>query len=185
MTRAEQARRGFDPNAGMVHMVAPSRDLHHTDDHIIKDLYEDSNKGVLGLLAKRRGPFRNETGRSRIMSRSAHVVIRKRNTQLEITIKRGATSSELNNLHAKLGAHARSKPHAILFFVTRGRKKIGKLLEIDLSELMRMIDIELLRKKTIGLLLIDSVHGGPMHKPHIHGGRFTRHTYAQNTIHHI
>ena len=184
MTRAEQARRGFDPNAGMVHMVAPSRDLHHTDDHIIKDLYEDSNKGVTNLLAKQRGPFRNEKGRSRIMSRSAHVAIRKRNTQLEITIKRGATVSELNNLHAKLGAHARSVPHAMLFLVTRGRQKIGKLMEIDFRELMNMIDVELLRKKTIGLLLVGDLQGGPMHKPHIHRGHFTRNTYNANTIHH-
>ena len=112
------------------------------------------------------------------------MVIRKRNTQLEITIKRGATVRELNNLHAKLGAHARSVPHAMLFLVTRGRQKIGKLMEIDFRELMNMIDVELLRKKTIGLLLIGSIHGGPMHKPHIHRGQFTRHTYNDNTIHH-
>ena len=184
MSKMEQARRGFDPNAGMVHMVMPSQDLVHTDAHIMKDLYEDSNKGVTNLLAKQRGPFRNEKGRSRIMSRSAHVAIRKRNTQLEITIKRGATVSELNNLHAKLGAHARSVPHAMLFLVTRGRQKIGKLMEIDFRELMNMIDVELLRKKTIGLLLVGDLQGGPMHKPHIHRGHFTRNTYNANTIHH-
>ena len=70
LSRVEQARRGFDPNFGMVHLVNASSDLLHSDDHVLKDMYEDANKGVTTLLGKRTGPFRKEKGRSRIMSRS-------------------------------------------------------------------------------------------------------------------
>ena len=185
LSRVEQARRGFDPNAGMVHLVNASSSLLHTDDHVIKDLYEDSNKGVTHLLSKRTGPFRKEKGRSRVMSRSAHVVIRKRRMQLEITIKRGVTSEELNNLHAKLGAHSRTGPLAILFLVSRGRKKLGTLADIDLRELVLLIESMLSTKKQIGLLLFDSQHGGVMHKPNVHSSRFSRNTYSANTINHV
>ena len=60
LSRVEQARRGFDPNAGMVHLVNASSSLLHTDDHVIKDLYEDSNKGVTHLLSKRTGLSKGE-----------------------------------------------------------------------------------------------------------------------------
>jgi hypothetical protein len=105
--------------------------------------------------------------------------------QLEMTIKRGVTSEELNNLHAKLGAHARTGPLAILFLVARGRKKLGALQDIDLRELLLLLESELTKKKQIGLLLFDSHHGGVMHKPHVHSGMFTRNTYRDNTIHHV
>ena len=52
----------------MVHMVDMDMNLLHTDDHILKDLYEDSNKGMSGLMSARRGPFRGEKGRSRVLS---------------------------------------------------------------------------------------------------------------------
>ena len=185
LSPAEQARRGFDPNMGAVHMVNASSDLLHNDEHILRDIFEDSNMGVTNLLSKRRGPFRNEKGRSRVMSRSAHVLIRKRRMQLEITIKRGVTSEELNNLHAKLGAHSRSGPLAILFLVARSRKKLGTLRDIDLRELIALIEEQLAKKKQIGLLLFDSHHGGIMHKPHVHSGKFSRSTYESNTIHHV
>ena len=184
LTRAEQARRGFDPNAGMVHMVVPNQNLLHTDDHVMKDIYEDSNQGVNHLLKKRSGPFRNEKGASRIMSRSAHVIIRKRGIQLEITIKRGVTLVELNNLQAKLHAHGHRSPQSMLFFVTTGRKKIGTLIQIDMQALMDMIHTKLMHRKTVGLLLIGTQNTGPMYKPHIHGGKFTRHSYSGDTIHH-
>jgi hypothetical protein len=147
-------------------------------------LFEDSNMGMTNLMSKRSGPFRKETGRSRIMSRSAHVTIRKRRMQLEITVKRGVTSEELNNLHAKLGAHARAGPLAMLFIIARGRKKLGALEDIDFRQLLFLIEDELSRKKTVGLLLLDSHHGGPMHKPGVHTSSFSRHTYTGNTIHH-
>ena len=185
LTPAEQARRGFDPNMGVVHLVNASSDLLHDDEHILRDLHEDSNMGVTSLLSKRSGPFRKEKGRSRVMSRSAHVLIRKRRMQLEITIKRGVTSEELNNLHAKLGAHSRSGPLAILFLVARSRKKLGTLRDIDLRELMLLIEEQLAKKKQIGLLLFDSHHGGVMHNPHVHSGKFSRSTYRDNTIHHV
>jgi hypothetical protein len=185
LTRVEQVRRGFDPRAGMVHMVGMDTNLLHTDDHMLKDVYEDSNKGMSGLMGARRGPFRGEKGRSRILSRSAHVTMRKRQNQVEITIRRGVTTEEINSIHAKLGAHTRKSPLAIIFLVARSKKKIGSLRDIDLTKLMFLIQETLVTKKQIGILLVDNHHGGVLHRPHIHTGKFTRSTYNPDTIHHI
>ena len=111
--------------------------------------------------------------------------MRKRQNQIEITIKRGVTTEEINNIHAKLGAHTRKSPLAIIFLVARSKKKIGSLRDIDLTKLMFLIQESLVTKKQIGILLVDNHHGGVMHRPHIHTGKFTRSTYTADTIHHI
>jgi len=185
--RLEQGVRGYDPNAGMVHLVNPSFGLLHTDDHFMKDIHEDSNQGARAVQAARKGPFRNETGRSRVMSRSAHVLIRKRRKQIEITVRRAATEQELHALHAKLGMHFRTSSSCIVFLVERGqRKSLGPLGDMNLLKLMELIRQRLMAQRgTIGILLVDDHHGGAMHNPRIHRGRFTRGHYKGDSINHI
>ena len=68
------------------------------------------------VLSKRRGPFRNESGSSRDMSKSAHVEIRKRRMQLEITIRRHISSHELDVL---VGGERLAKLLPYAYMITR------------------------------------------------------------------
>ena len=178
VSRAEQGLRGYG------HLVTPSRGLLKDDDHFIKDLFEDSNRGQREVLSKRRGPFRNEKGPSRIMSRSANVLIRKRRMQIEVTVKKNVTETEINALHAKLGAHQLTSPHCVVYIVERGiRKRLGTLVELYLDKLITLIR-GLLTRGSVGILLIDNHFGGALHRTNVHKGRFTRASYAGDTIHH-
>jgi hypothetical protein len=121
------------------------------------------------------------------MSRSAHVLIRKRRKQIEITVRRAATEQELHALHAKLGMHFRTSSSCIVFLVERGqRKSLGPLGDMNLLKLMELIRQRLMAQRgTIGILLVDDHHGGAMHNPRIHRGRFTRGHYKGDSINHI
>ena len=182
----EHGARGYAPNAGLVHLVHPGVGLLKDDEHIMKDIFESSNKGVKSVLASRKGPFRKEQGRSRIMSRSAHITIRKRRKQTEISIRRAATEEELNALHAKLVAHSRTSPNCVVFFVERGKRKVlGTFKEIEILRLMELIRERIsVHKGVIGILLVDDHFGGAMHNPKLHRGRFNRGHYVANTINH-
>ena len=186
LTALERGVLGFDPNAGLVHLVQPGVGLLADDEHIIKDLYEDSNKGQRDVLNAQKGPFRKERGRSRIMSRSAHVHIRKRRKQIEITIRRAVTAAEIHALHAKLGAHSHTSPDSVVYLVEGGyRKKLGTFHDIDLLKLMELIRNILSSKKgTIGLLIIDGHTHGALHNTNIYSSRFNRRTYKGRTFHH-
>ena len=169
----------------MVHLVAPGYRLGTSDDHFMKDIFESSNMGQKNVLDKRSGPFRTEKGRSRVMSRSANVTIRKRRMQIEISVRKNVTEHEMSTLHAKLGAHATSSPVCIVYLIERNiRKKLGAIGEIDLEKLMNMIRGILKRRGTIGILLVDTHFGGALHKRHIHRSKFNRNTYFNKTIHH-
>ena len=171
----------------MVHLVRPSSGLLDTDDHFMKDISEDSNRGARDVQAARKGPFRKETGRSRVMSRSAHVLIRKRRMQIEITLRRAATEQELNNLHAKLGAHFRTSPDCVVFLVERGRRKsLGLLRDMNILKLMELIRERLRSQRgLLGILLVDDSFGGAMHHPKIHKGRFSRNHYKGDSLNHV
>ena len=153
----------------------------------MKDIFEDSNQGARAVRAARKGPFRKETGRSRVMSRSAHVLIRKRRMQIEITVRRAATEKELNALHAKLSMHFRSSPSCIVFLVERGvRKSLGPLRNMNMLKLMELIRDRINSQRgTLGILLVDDQFGGAMHNPKIHKGNFSRAHYKADTINHM
>ena len=170
---------------GAMHLVMPTSGLLHDDDHIMKEISEDSNMGRIEVEGKRRGPFRREKGRSRIMSRTANVVIRKRRQQIEITVRRHATEEEFNILHGKLGAHTTTSPNCIVYLVHgSSRKKLGMLGEINLLKLLQLLRDAMSSNATVGLLLIDSHFGGALHKPYVHSARFSRSLSNGSTIHH-
>ena len=153
------------------------------DDHFMHEMLADANMGRKAVLSKRRGPFRNEAGSSRVMSKSAHVEIRKRRMQLEITIRRHITSHELDVLVGKLSTHMASTSGTIVYLVHRGRKNLGTLDIIDLTKLRNHI-LHLLKGSTVvGLLLVDHHIGGAMHTPNMHTAKFARMFTSRNRGH--
>ena len=145
----------------------------------------DKYKASIKVDNKRRGPFRKRKGRSRIMSRTAHVEIRKRYLNLEITVNRGVTLQELNTLVGRLGLHRLSTRETIIYLVVAGRKRsLGYLDTIDLDVLAREVKAELQKRRTVGILLLDKTLGGALHRPEAHSGRFARSTIKGETIHH-
>ena len=109
-------------------------DIHkdHYGKHFMTDLHGDSNMGREQVMDKRRGPFRSEKGPSRIMSRSAGVTIRKRRMQLEITVGKKVTSSEMDLLFGKLESHRMSIAGVVVYLVHRGSRKNFGTMDLDL-----------------------------------------------------
>ena len=155
------------------------------DDHFMNDLLADANMGRKAVLSKRRGPFRNESGSSRIMSKSAHVEIRKRRMQLEITIRRHVTEHELDVLVAKLNMHMTSTSGTVVYLIHRGRRNLGTLDIIDLNKLRGHIKHLLQGSTVVGLLLVDHHVGGAMHTPGMHSARFARMFASRKTSFHV
>ena len=92
---------------GAVHMVIPARN--YSDKHFMIDLEGDINEGQKVLVERaKRGPFKQQGGRSTVMDRSAHVTYRKRAGAFEITVRRGVISGELQQLLSKLSMHRMS-----------------------------------------------------------------------------
>ena len=94
---------------GQVHMVHFG--ANPNEKHFLFDIEGDVNEGQKRLISKsQRGPFASSTGRSTIMDRSSHVIYRKRNGALEITVSRGVIQSEIDLLMNKLAMHRTSVP---------------------------------------------------------------------------
>jgi hypothetical protein len=159
---------------GRVHLVSlgPSTgDQHHQ--HFLTQMDADANMGAQNLRERsRRGPFRQSSGRSRVMNRSAHVAYRRRGHAIEITVRRGITDGEMETLIGKLSAHRMSTSKTDLYIITSSRKKFGALSRIDMEKLRDKIYRELGKRPTIGLLMQD-VHGkGVLHKGYSHSMNF-------------
>lgn len=161
---------------GRVHLVSLGPDTgDQREQHILTQLDADANMGAQNLRQRsRRGPFRQSTGRSRVMDRSAHVAYRRRGHALEITIRRGVTEYEIDVLIGKLSSHRMASQRADLYIISSSRKKLGDLDRIDMSKLRRMIDNELKKRATIGLLVQDCYTKGLLHKGYSHSMDFTR-----------
>ena len=157
---------------GRVHLVRMGPQTgDEQDNHILAQMSADSNMGAKKLHA-RRGPFKHSggSGRSRIMDRSAHVSYRRRGMTLEITIRRNVTEYELDTVFAKLGAH-RIGSHGALLFIIKGRseKKLGSLDRVDFSKLRDMVYDCLKTYGVAGILVVDTVRRGALHKGYTHG----------------
>jgi hypothetical protein len=161
---------------GRVHLVSLGPDTgDQREQHILTQLDADANMGAQNLRQRsRRGPFRQSTGRSRVMDRSAHVAYRRRGHTLEITIRRGVTEYEIEVLIGKLSSHRMASQRADLYIISSSRKKLGDLDRIDMSKLRTMIDNELKKRATIGLLVQDCYTKGLLHKGYSHSMDFTR-----------
>ena len=158
---------------GAVHMVNPAAD--YSDKHFMLDMNGDINEGHRTLVERsRRGPFREQRGRSTVMDSSAHVVYRKRAGAFEITIKRGAIAQEFQQLLSKLSMH-RMGAFGSLVTIIKGtrRYRLGKLNEMNLNYLQELIEECVGQYGTCGIEITESKAGaGAMYGSRLHGARF-------------
>ena len=143
------------PSAGRVHYVAMGP-LGREPVHFLKEMDADSNMGAKKLRdSSRKGPFRTERGSSRVLSRTRHITYRRRGHALEITISRGVTAEEMDELVGKLAAHRVSTSGTMLWLIDSKSKKMGKLSQIDLIKLRDKVLETLSSRRTVGLRLLD------------------------------
>ena len=151
--------------------------------HFMHDIEGDANMGRKAVMGKRSGPFKSEKGPSRVMSRSAHTLIRKRHMQLEITVNQKVGTHELDVLIGKLQIHRTSTTGTVVYLVHRGvRRNMGTLDLLDLEKLRKEILMLLSRSKQVGILLVDNHGGGAMHHPSVHTAKYAR-SYGREKTH--
>jgi hypothetical protein len=132
-----------------------------SNNHFLTQMDADSSMGAKRMLESgRRGPFRSSSGPSRVMDKSAHVSYRRRGHTMEITVRRGVSSYELDTLIGKLAAHRMSTSNSHVFFISRRRKKIGKLSTVDLNKLRELISKTLMGSMQVGLQITDAKQHG-------------------------
>ena len=181
----ETVIRGAERNTSYTHLIegdlAPVGRVHlvsmgdavgdQRDKHILAQMDADSNMGAKTLLKRsKRGPFKHSSGRSRIMSKTAHVSYRRRNGALEITVRRGVTEQEMDTLIAKLGAHRLSTRNSYLYIIKgNSKKKIAALAQVKLDKLRMKIYDCLDKYSSIGLVVQDTFEKGALHKGYSHG----------------
>ena len=153
------------PETGRVHLVRAG-DLADPMEHFMRGMEPtaDSNMG-----RKKSGPFKNVQGDSLVMSKSRFTSVRKRNDALEITLRRGVTPAEIDNVVARLTSH-RLAVHSTWVFLMVGSKKhnLGKLASVDFEKLRRKLASLLLKHRSVGLHLVDEGVFGPMHRHNAH-----------------
>ena len=156
---------------GRVHLVKMGDGVENENDHMLTEMDADANMGATKLALKsRKGPFKQSSGPSRVMDRSAHVVYRRRGLALEITARRGITLHEMETLIGKLGAHRFTAFNCVLYLLLGGSKKnMGKLSRVNMSKLEKVIEREINKRGTIGILVQDIKDRGSMHKEYFHG----------------
>ena len=161
------------PVMGRVHMVRPDRDF--ADDHFMHDIEGDINEGQKTIVERsKRGPFRNQSGRSTIMDRSRHIVYRKRRGVFEITVRRGVISSELNQMMSKLSMH-RTHQHGSRVTIVKGsrRYRLGFLTDLDLGHLLDLVAECVNQYGNCGIEIVETKPGsGPLYKGSMHGPSF-------------
>ena len=142
------------------------------EEHMLTNIHNDENMGHKRALDKRKGPFKGKSGKSRVMSRSSGVLIRKRDNTLEITVHKKVTQTELDILKGKLRAHAMAKERTSVFLIVRSQERyLGLLINIDLDKLVHEIRSY---KMVLGILLVDQFGTGGLHRPSLHSARFKR-----------
>ena len=163
---------------GRVHLVSLGPDVGDQHPmHFLSQLDADSNMGAQNLRERsRKGPFRNSSGRSRVMNRSAHVTYRRRGHAMEITVRRGVTNYELEVLIGKICSHRITAGDCVLFLIAGSKKKMGSLDRIDMEKLRIKIEDELSKRATIGILLQDVSRKGILHKGDAHTTQFAAQT---------
>lgn len=146
------------------------------DKHFLFDIEGDINEGHRVMVEKgRKGPFRHQTGRSTVMDRSASVTYRKRSGAFEITLKRGAIDSEIQQVLQKLSMH-RMSTHGSMLILIKGtrRYRLGKLSEVNLKHLRELIEECLGQYGNCGLEITETNRAGTgaLYKPNVHRARF-------------
>jgi len=163
--------RGDLAPVGRVHLVKMGNMVgDQRDNHILAEMDADSNMGARALREQsRRGPFKNSSGRTRVLDRSAHVSYRRRGRAMEITIRQGVTEYEMATLIGKLSAH-RMGTHGALLFLIKGRskKKMGSLDRIDMNKLRDKLWDCTHKYRVTGLLIQDTLEKGALHRAATH-----------------
>ena len=168
-----QTDNNVQPLMGRVHMVrVPGK---APDKHFMRDVLGDANEGQRVLKQRgRRGPFRDQSGRSTVMDRSRHVSYRKRSGVFEVTVRRGAINAELQQLLSKLSLH-RASVHGSYVVIVKGRKKyrLGRLDQLDLRKLLSMIQDCLHEYGVCGVQITEHTAGaGALYKSRAHSAKF-------------
>ena len=153
------------PETGRVHLVSMG-EMGDPVEHFMSELQPtvDANMG-----RKKSGPFKHRKGASLVMDRSRHTSVRKRHDSLEITVRRGVSTYELDSILARLTAH-RLGVHSTWVYLLEGNKRynLGKLAVIDFAKLHKKL-LKLLEKRaSIGLHLVDEGSSGAMYKHDLH-----------------
>ena len=162
------------PAMGAVHMVRPEG-MH--DKHFMRDMHGDINEGqklMVERSKKKLGPFRDRGGRSTIMDSSAHVMYRNRSGTMEITVRRNVTTSEIRVLFSKLSAHRMSASGSNVVLIKGGKRfRLGKLSEIDMHYLRKLIEECLAQYGSCGIEITEAQQGrGAMYDRKLHTKRF-------------
>ena len=108
------------------------------------------------------------------MDRSAHVLYRKRKGAMEITVSRGIIGSEIKLLFAKLQRHRLTSPVTAVIFIKAGKKyRLGRLDQLDMARLRRLIEECLASYTKCGIQLVEAAGGrGAIYKPRVHSAKF-------------
>ena len=167
-----QTDNNIAPAMGAVHMVQPADN--YNDKHFMHDMDGDINQGQKVLVEKsRRGPFRDQTGRSTVMDRSAHVTYRKRTGVFEITVRRGAIASEMQQLLSKLSAHRMSIGGSNITIIKGSKRyRLGPLNEINMRYLRELVEECIGQYGSCGLEITETRSGsGAIYRGRAHGAR--------------
>jgi hypothetical protein len=168
-----QTDNDVQPAMGAVHIVQPASNF--SDKHFMYDVEGDINEGQKVLVERsKRGPFRQQSGRSTVMDRSAHVTYRKRAGAFEITVRRGAINAELQQMLSKLSMH-RMSVHGSHVVIIKGTKRyrLGPLAEINLRYLRELVDECLQQYGSCGLEITETRAGrGAIYKGGAHSAQF-------------
>jgi hypothetical protein len=180
-----QTDNNVQPVMGRVHMVRPQRN--YSDKHFMIDVEGDINEGQKKAVERsKRGPFRDQSGRSTIMDRSAHIVYRKRYGTFEITIRRGVLDGELQQMLSKLSLH-RTHQHGSRVTLVKGsrRYRLGTLTELDLRHLLDLVAECVSQYGNCGLEIVETKPGsGPLYKSGAHRAGFKAKTRRKKGVLH-
>ena len=172
------------PVMGAVHMVRVPGVVH--DKHFMHDVHGDINEGQRVIRERsRRGPFRDQKGPSTVMDSSTHVTYRKRSGVFEITVRRGVSNVELQQLLSKLSMHRLSIQGSNVTVIKGSTKyRLGSLSRIDLRKILKIIEDCLRKYGTCGLEITERTAGaGALYKPTVHGARMKSAALRQRGIH--
>ena len=173
------------PVMGRVHLVKP--DFGYSDKHFMHDIEGDVNEGQKAVLERsKRGPFRDQGGRSTIMDRSRHIMYRKRSGVFEITVRNGVTNSELDEMISKLSKHRTMQGGSRVTIIKGSRRyRMGDLTDLDLEQLKGTVAECVDQYGICGLEIVEQVPGsGPLYKDNMHTPHYKARTRRKKGILH-
>jgi len=173
------------PVMGRVHLV--KADFGYADNHFMHDVEGDINEGQKTIVERfRRGPFRDQGGASTIMDHSRHIMYRKRDGCFEITIRRGATNSELQQMISKLSMHRTQQGGSRVTIIKGSRRyRLGNLTDLNLNRLLELVSECIDQYGICGLEIVERVPGsGPLYRGGMHTPHYKARTRRKKSVVH-